>query len=182
MGYRRIHGEPAVPGSKAAASTVWEILKEHGIPPAPDRQSTTRADLLRSRADALPARALFEVRTPAGARLYVFAVLEHASRRIRVPGATAHPTAQWIVQPGRHLLMDLEDAGGTAGFPIRDRDAKCTTAFDATGGRRRPEGDHHRHPDAPDELPHGALDTDLPQGAAGPRLALAPEPPPARTA
>ena len=36
-GYRRIHGEPAVLGVKAAASTVWEILKAEGIGPAPDR-------------------------------------------------------------------------------------------------------------------------------------------------
>ncbi|MFE7331264.1 hypothetical protein ACFU8W_41390 [Streptomyces sp. NPDC057565] len=34
-GYRRIHGELAAPGIEVAASTVWEILKEHGIPPAP---------------------------------------------------------------------------------------------------------------------------------------------------
>lgn len=34
-GHRRIHGELAALGIKIAASTVWEILKEHGIPPAP---------------------------------------------------------------------------------------------------------------------------------------------------
>ncbi len=47
-GYRRTHGELAALGVKAAASTVWEILCEHGIPPAPERQSTTWADFLRS--------------------------------------------------------------------------------------------------------------------------------------
>ncbi len=31
-GYRRIHGELAALGIKVAASTVWEILREHGIP------------------------------------------------------------------------------------------------------------------------------------------------------
>jgi hypothetical protein len=40
-GYRRIHGDLAALGIKVAASTVWEILKGHGIPPAPERQSTT---------------------------------------------------------------------------------------------------------------------------------------------
>lgn len=35
-GYRRIHGELAALGVKVAASTVWEILREHGIPPAPE--------------------------------------------------------------------------------------------------------------------------------------------------
>lgn len=45
-GYRRIHGELATLGIKVAASTVWEILREHGIPPAPERQSTTWASFL----------------------------------------------------------------------------------------------------------------------------------------
>lgn len=48
-GYRRIHGELAALGVKVAASTVWEILRAHGILPAPERQNTTWADLLRSR-------------------------------------------------------------------------------------------------------------------------------------
>ncbi|MFF7655753.1 integrase core domain-containing protein [Streptomyces sp. NPDC007983] len=130
-GYRRIHGELAALGIKVAASTVWEILREHGIPPAPERQSTTWADFLRSQAKALLACDLFEVRTLTGARLYVLAVIEHTTRRIRVLGATAHPTAEWIVQLGRNLLMDLEDAGSRARFLIRDRDSKFTAAFDA---------------------------------------------------
>ncbi|GAA3482281.1 hypothetical protein GCM10018966_068130 [Streptomyces yanii] len=49
-GCRRIHGEFAALGIKVAASTVREILRELGIPPAPERQSTTWADFLRSQA------------------------------------------------------------------------------------------------------------------------------------
>ncbi|MGY0063597.1 integrase core domain-containing protein [Streptomyces sp. LZ34] len=130
-GYRRIHGELAALGITVAASTVWEILREHGIPPAPERQSTTWADFLRSQAKAILACDLFEVRTLTGARLYIFAVIEHTTRRIRVLGATAHPTAEWIVQLGRNLLMDLKDASSKAKFLIRDRDSKFTAAFDA---------------------------------------------------
>lgn len=130
-GYRRIHGELAVLGIQVAASTVWEILKEHGIPPAYERQSTTWADFLRGQADALLACELFEVRTLTGARLYVFVVLEHATRRIRILGTTAHPTAEWVVRLGRNLVIDLEDAGSKARFLIRDRDSKFTQAFDA---------------------------------------------------
>ncbi|MFL4910551.1 integrase core domain-containing protein [Streptomyces sp. MMS24-I2-30] len=130
-GYRRIHGELAALGIKVAASTVWKILKEHGIPPTPERQITTWADFLRSQAEVLLACDLFEVRTLTGARLYVFAAIEHSTRRIRILGATAHPTADWIVQLGRNLLMDLEDAGSRARFLIRDRDSKFTATFDA---------------------------------------------------
>ncbi|GAA2463947.1 hypothetical protein GCM10010405_55370 [Streptomyces macrosporus] len=124
-------GELAALGIKVAASTVWKIPREHGIPPAPKRQSTTWADFLRSQAAALLACDLFETRTPTGARMYVFAVIEHSTRRIRILGATAHPTAEWIVPLGRNLVMDLEDAGSNARFLTRDRDAKCTAAFDA---------------------------------------------------
>ena len=40
-GYRRIHGELLVPGVKVAASTVWEMLKQAGIDPAPERACST---------------------------------------------------------------------------------------------------------------------------------------------
>ncbi|MFC4062728.1 integrase core domain-containing protein [Planomonospora corallina] len=130
-GYRRIHGELVALGVAVAASTVWEILKDHGIDPSPERRHTAWADFLRSQADALLACDFFEVRTLAGARLYVFAVIEHASRRIRILGATAHPTGQWVAQLGRNLVMDLQEAGSTPRFLIRDRDATFTAAFDA---------------------------------------------------
>jgi transposase len=48
LGYRRIHGELLVLGIKIAASTVWEILHDAGIDPAPERTSTTWASFLRS--------------------------------------------------------------------------------------------------------------------------------------
>ncbi|MEV6674485.1 integrase core domain-containing protein [Streptomyces sp. NPDC051162] len=129
-GYRRIQGELAALGIKVAASTVWEILREHGIDPSPQREHTTWADFLRSQADALLACDFFETRTLTGARLYVFAVIEHATRRVRILGATPHPTAQWVTQLGRNLVMELEDAGSKAKFLIRDRDSKFTVAFD----------------------------------------------------
>jgi len=87
-GYRRIHGELLVLGITVAASTAWQILKDAGIDPAPDRASTTWTDFLRSQAEALLACDFFEVSAVSGTRLYVLAVIEHSSRRIRVLGAT----------------------------------------------------------------------------------------------
>jgi putative transposase len=79
-------------GIKVAASTVWEVLNAHGIAPSPQREHTAWTDFLRSQAKALLACDFFETRTLTGARLYVFAVIEHATRRIRVLGVTAQPT------------------------------------------------------------------------------------------
>ena len=129
-GYRRVHGELLVLGVKVAASTVWEILREAGIDPAPERSSTTWAGFLRSQAGALLACDFFETVTLSGARLHVFAVIEHASRRIRILGATAQPTASWAAQAARNLVMDLQDAGCRARFLIRDRDGKFPGLFD----------------------------------------------------
>ena len=52
-GYRRVHGELLVVGVKVAPSTVWEILNEAGIDPAPQRSASTWAAFLRSQANAL---------------------------------------------------------------------------------------------------------------------------------
>ena len=130
-GYRRIHGELLVLGIRIAASTVWEILHDAGIDPAPERTSTTWADFLRSQADALLACDFFETVTLGGARLYVLAVIEHASRRNRVLGATPHATASWVAQAAKNLVMDLQDAGSRARFLIRDRDGKFPGLFEA---------------------------------------------------
>ena len=130
-GYRRLHGELLVLGIKVAASTVWEMLKEAGIDPAPERACSTWADFLRSQADALLACDFLETVTLTGARLCVLAVIEHANRRVRVLGATAHPTAAWVAQAAKNLVIDLEDAGCRARFLIRDRDGKFPALFDA---------------------------------------------------
>jgi putative transposase len=110
---------------------VWEILQHNGIEPAPQRDHQTWTGFLRSQAHALLAADFFEVRTLTGTRLYVFAVIEHATRRVRVLGATAHPTAAWTTQLARNLVMDLQDAGATVTYLVRDRDSRYTTTFDA---------------------------------------------------
>ncbi len=130
-GYRRIHGELLVLGIKIALSTVWEILREAGIDPAPDRTATTWADFLRSQAHAILAADFFETVTLTGTRLHILAVIEHSTRRIRILGATAHPTAAWVTQAARNLAMDLHDLGSTARYLIRDRDGKYPALFDA---------------------------------------------------
>ncbi|MGW4471118.1 integrase core domain-containing protein [Nonomuraea sp. NPDC004354] len=65
-----------------------------------------------------------------GQRQYILAVIEHASRRVRVLGTTAHPTASWVIQAIKNLVMDLDEAGCRARYLIRDRDAKFPALMD----------------------------------------------------
>ncbi|SDT80709.1 integrase core domain-containing protein [Actinoplanes derwentensis] len=129
-GYRRIHGELLVLGVKVAASTVWEILKGAGVEPAPERTSNTWAVFLRSQGHAIIAADFLETTALTGAKLYVLAVIEHTTRRIRILGTTAHPTAAWVAQTARNLVMDLEDTGCQVKYLIRDRDGKYPALFD----------------------------------------------------
>lgn len=63
--------------------------------------------------------------------MHVFAVIEHANRRIRVLGATGHLTASWVTQAARNLVMDLQAAGARVRFLIQDWDGRYPDLFDA---------------------------------------------------
>src|ERR1039457_5648168 len=130
-GYRRIHGELAGLGVKVAASTVWEILKANGIDPAPRRAGPTWPQFLRSQTDAILACDFFTADLLDGTQAHVLAVIEHATRRIRILGVTLHPTGEWTTQQARNLLMDLGEQTQRVTFMIRDRGPDFTAAFDA---------------------------------------------------
>jgi putative transposase len=130
-GYRRIHGELAGLGIKIAPSTVWQVLTNAGIPPAPRRSGPTWAQFLSGQAAAIVATDFFTVDLLDGTSAYVLAVIEHATRRIRVLGVTEHPTSAWVTQMARNLLMDLDGHVESVTFLLRDRDTKFTVAFDA---------------------------------------------------
>src|SRR5450432_4039163 len=120
-GYRRIHGELAGLGVKVAASTVWEILRASGIDPAGRRTGPSWPQFLSSQAEAILACDFFTAGLLGGTRAHVLAVIEHATRRIRILGVTPHPTGEWTTQQARNLIMDLGEQTQRVTFMIRDR-------------------------------------------------------------
>jgi hypothetical protein len=116
---------------KVAASTAWEILKKAGIDPAPRRSGPTWSQFLRSQAETILACDFFTAGLLDGTQAYVLAVIEHATRRVRILGVTLHPSGEWTAQQARNLLMDLGEQAHRVKFMIRDRGSNFTAAFDA---------------------------------------------------
>ncbi|HVA09659.1 MAG TPA: integrase core domain-containing protein [Acidimicrobiales bacterium] len=130
-GYRRIHGELATMGIVIASSSVWAILKRHGIEPSPRRSGPTWAEFLSAQAKGLMACDFFHVDTVPLRRLYVLVFIHHDTRFVRIAGITSNPAAGWVTQQARNLSMEVADQAKSAKFLIRDRDAKFTASFDA---------------------------------------------------
>ncbi len=130
-GYRRIRGELVIMGIVIAASSVWAILKRHGIEPSPRRSGPTWAEFLTAWAKGLMACDFFHVDTVFLRRLYVLVFIHHDTRLVRIAGVTAKPVADWVTQQARHLSMNLAEQASALKFLIRDRDTKFTGSLDA---------------------------------------------------
>jgi transposase len=108
-GYRRIQGELVRMGVDVAPSSVWAILRRHGIEPSPMRSGPTWAEFLSSQAASMLACDFFSVDTVLLKRLYSLFFIELDTRKVHFTGVTAHPTGTWVVQQARNLTMALED-------------------------------------------------------------------------
>lgn len=127
-GYRRIHGELAGLGHRLAPSTVWAILKRHGINPAPRRTGPTWAQFLKAQARGIIACDSFVVDTVTLRQLHVLFFIEHATRRVQFAGVASPLTGSWCTQAARNLAMriDLDRFR----FLIRDRATVFVASFD----------------------------------------------------
>jgi len=129
-GYRRVQGELVGLGIALAASTVWSILKEAGIEPAPRRVEPSRAEFLRQQAASILECDFLTVETLFLKRFYVLFFIELATRRVHLAGITTSPDGRWVTQQARNLLMQLDDEGIRPQFLIRDRDSKFSQESD----------------------------------------------------
>ena len=130
-GHRRVQGELIKLGHQIAASTVWQILHDAGINPAPRRVGPTWRQFLTTQARSILAADFVHVDTVLLRRIYALIVIEHDTRRAHLAGVTAHPDGSWTTQAARNFLMDLGQRAACIKFLIRDRAGQFTESFDA---------------------------------------------------
>jgi putative transposase len=143
-GYDRIVGALANLGLTISAQTVGNILKRHGIPPAPERKTTTTwKEFIRTHMEVLVATDFFtaEVWTLAGlVTYYVLFFIHLGSWQVHVAGVTPHPNEPWMMQVARNVTMEEWGFLSPGQYLIHDRDGKYCPAFqhiiDAAGVER----------------------------------------------
>jgi len=130
-GKKRIASELLKLGHHISHATVANIWRRHGIPPAPQRDtSPSWRHLMTHDSDQLLACDSFTIETLFLRTLYVLVFIELGSRRVYFAGCTDHPSASWLTQQARPVLWNLEEQGGDVRFLIHDNDKKFTHTFD----------------------------------------------------
>lgn len=131
LGHRRVQGELIKLGHRIAASTVWQILHDAGIDPAPRRTDPAWRQFLAAQARGILAADFVHVDTVLLRRIYALIIIEHGSCRAYLAGVTAYPDGSWTTQAARNFLMDLGQRAACVKFLIRDRAGQFTASFDA---------------------------------------------------
>jgi putative transposase len=123
-------------GYRVSDQTVGNILKRHGIPPAPEREKTTTwKEFIRSHVDVLAATDFFtaEVWTKSGlVTYYVLFFMHLATRRVHIGGITPYPDGQWMTQLARNATMADVGFLSPTRYLIHDRDSKFCASFQLT--------------------------------------------------
>ena len=132
-GYDRIVGALANMGHYVSDQTVGNILRRHGIAPAPKRsQITTWKDFLATHMNVLAGCDFFtvEVLTWRGlVTYYVLFFIHLESRRVSVAGITRHPDQEWMEQIGHSATLDTWGYLHPCRYVLHDRDTKFCASF-----------------------------------------------------
>jgi transposase InsO family protein len=115
-------------GLRVSPRTIRKYLPKLTAPGSHPRRDQRWSTFLKNHAQAIVACDFCVVATVTFRILYVFIVMEHASRRIIHVNVTAHPTAAWTLQQLREAIA----SDHTYRFIIHDRDAIFSTGFNAS--------------------------------------------------
>ena len=134
-GYDRIAGALAHLGHSVSDQTIGNVLRRHGIAPAPKRsRTTTWKDFIRAHMAVLAGVDFFtvEVLTWRGlVTYYVLFFLQLESRRVTLAGVTRYPTEEWMQQMARNATDHDTGALRSCRYLLHDRDAKFCSSFDS---------------------------------------------------
>jgi putative transposase len=122
-GQQRIQAELARLGFQVSARSVAKYMRR----PWDGESSPSWRSFLKQQASAIWACDFLCVQTIFFKTLYVFFVIDHASREVLHVRSTRHPTAEWVAQQIRECCgWDRE----VPRFLIHDRDSRYGAAFD----------------------------------------------------
>ena len=132
-GYLRIQGALANLGYTVARNTVANILKRHGIEPAPERiKRTTWKEFLKQHWNQIIATDFFsvEVWTRSGlTRFIVLFFMDISTRRVQIGGIANRPNGLWMGQIARNLTDAVDGFFMDKRYLIHDRDPLYTREF-----------------------------------------------------
>src|ERR1700704_4379960 len=130
-----LRGALANLGYETSDRAVGNVLRRHGLPPAPERKRTTSwTAFIRTHVALLAGTDFFtaEVLTLRGLMIYCVLFFIHLeSRRIYLTGITVHPNEAWMKQIARNVTMDDCGALRDCRYLLHDRDTKFTRSFRA---------------------------------------------------
>jgi len=127
-GYTHIEGALKNLGITLSDTTVKNILRQHGLEPAPERQrKSTWKTFLKAHWEVLGAVdfTTIEVWTRGGlVTFYILVAMRVATRRIEIAGITPNPDAAWVQQMGRNLTDCYDGFFLDTRYVLVDRDTK----------------------------------------------------------
>ncbi|MEX2217223.1 MAG: integrase core domain-containing protein [Phycisphaerales bacterium] len=131
-GYTRIWGELKKLGITISRGTVANILKEAGMPRAPQRGETTWDQFMRAHAETLwgcdfVAQRVLTRRGFVTAFVMVF--LHLRTRQVYITPATLAPSDAWVARESERVIAAARAAGHTPDLMLRDRDSKFGAGF-----------------------------------------------------
>jgi putative transposase len=132
-GYDRTAGALKHLGYTISDQTVGNILRRHGMHPAPERQHTTTwQEFIRAHMDVLVATDFFTTAVWTWCGLvtyYVLFFIRIGTREVHVAGVTPHPDQRWMTQMARNMTMADWSILVPGQYLIHDRDGKYCPAF-----------------------------------------------------